>query len=197
MAPNGEATASTPRAVPHAVVHFTSREGARGGDLGSNTKWHQNLASVPILPGRTTSRGPHQAHEDGRGNWTGSLNEGTMPKNATPQSAPTTSQSEGHDDPDSSISELEEKDSRSGNVEDLGSKFDASSGSQSDNGSGGSAGSKSGSQEDATTSLPTVNIEAETRIREEVDATDEDIEITTDDTMVMYVNMHEPDLGER
>ncbi|KAH0679020.1 hypothetical protein KY284_020105 [Solanum tuberosum] len=109
-------------------------------------------------------------------------------KNASPQSAPTASQSEGHDDSESSSSEVqinvtpddqspratrsraarailqgtspqsEEGGSHSGNGEESGSKSDAASGSQSDDGSEGSVESESGSQEDATTSPP-ANIE--------------------------------------
>uniref|UniRef100_M1DR74 Integrase core domain containing protein n=1 Tax=Solanum tuberosum TaxID=4113 RepID=M1DR74_SOLTU len=83
-------------------------------------------------------------------------------KNVTKPSPLTTSQSEGHDESESTLSESERS-----------------------------------SQENATTSPPVVNTEDETGEKEEVDATYKDIEITTNDTMVMYVNMHEPDPAAR
>ncbi|KAH0705956.1 hypothetical protein KY285_010473 [Solanum tuberosum] len=144
-------------------------------------------------------------------------------KNATKHAPLTTSQSEGHDDSEYSSSEVqinvtpddlppratrstatrailqdtlpqsEQGGSSSGNGKDSGSKYDAASGSQTADNSGGSAESVSGSQEDATSYPPMVNTEVETGIREEADATYEGIEITTDYTIVMYVNIHEPD----
>uniref|UniRef100_M1DRP2 Putative plant transposon protein domain-containing protein n=1 Tax=Solanum tuberosum TaxID=4113 RepID=M1DRP2_SOLTU len=71
--------------------------------------------------------------------------------------------------------QYEEGGSRSGIGEASGSKVDVASGSQSDDGSG----------------------EVATGVRGEAEATDEDIEITTDNTMVMYVNIHEPDAVAR
>uniref|UniRef100_M1DQE7 Integrase core domain containing protein n=1 Tax=Solanum tuberosum TaxID=4113 RepID=M1DQE7_SOLTU len=58
---------------------------------------------------------------------------------------------------------------------------------------GGSDESESGSQEAANTPSPTVNANAEIRAQEGTDAADEEVEITDDDTMVMYVDAHEPD----
>ncbi|KAH0714844.1 hypothetical protein KY284_007749 [Solanum tuberosum] len=143
--------------------------------------------------------------------------------NATKHSSPTASQLEGHNASESSSSEIkinvtpddhppratrsravrailqdtplqsEEGGSSSGSGEESGSKSDAASGSQSDDGSGGNGESESGSQEDANTSPPTVNTKAETGVREVADVVDEDIEITTDDTMVQYVHIHEYD----
>ncbi|KAH0748301.1 hypothetical protein KY290_027533 [Solanum tuberosum] len=86
----------------------------------------------------------------------------------------------------------EEGDSSSGNGEDSGSKSDAASGSLSDDGLRGSADSENGSQDDGT-----VHITTETGEQEEAGTVGEDEEITTDDTMVMYVNIHEPDLAAR
>ncbi|KAH0725181.1 hypothetical protein KY284_001046 [Solanum tuberosum] len=94
-------------------------------------------------------------------------------------------------------SSFEEGGSHSGNGEDSRCKSDAASGSQSNDDSGGSAESESGSHEDATTSPPAINTETETGVWDELDSTDEDIEITINDTMVMYVNMHEPNLAMR
>uniref|UniRef100_M1DM15 Integrase core domain containing protein n=1 Tax=Solanum tuberosum TaxID=4113 RepID=M1DM15_SOLTU len=122
--------------------------------------------------------------------------QGTMPprtKNAAPQSAPTASQSEGHNASESSslkvqmnvtpddhppqatrsraarsiLEETPPQSEEGGNSscygEDSRSKSDAISGIQSDDSSG----------------------EAETGVREEADDVDRDIEITSDDTMVM------------
>ncbi|KAH0693242.1 hypothetical protein KY285_020339 [Solanum tuberosum] len=148
-------------------------------------------------------------------------------KNATPQSAPTASQSEGNDDSESSSSEVqinvtpddhppratrsraarailqdtppqsEEGGNHSGNEEDSGSKSDAASGSQSDDGSGGSAGSESGSKEDATTSPPMVNTEDENGVREEADVADEDMELTTDDTVGKSIDIFEQTINKK
>ncbi|KAH0781800.1 hypothetical protein KY290_001398 [Solanum tuberosum] len=123
-------------------------------------------------------------------------------KNVTKPAPITALQSEGHDDYESSSSEdtlpqSEDGGSSSGSGEDSRSKSDAASGSQSADNSGGSAKSESGSQEDVTTPPPVINKEVETGVREEADATEEDIEITIDDTMVTYVNMHEPNPAAR
>uniref|UniRef100_M1DYF4 Integrase core domain containing protein n=1 Tax=Solanum tuberosum TaxID=4113 RepID=M1DYF4_SOLTU len=118
-------------------------------------------------------------------------------KNATKPAPPTTSQSKGHNDSESSSSEVQI------NVtpEDHPPRATRSRTSrailqdtppQSKEGE-----SESGSQEDATTSPPAINTEVETGVREEADAIDKDIEITTNDTMVLYVNIHEPDLAAR
>uniref|UniRef100_M1DH23 Integrase core domain containing protein n=1 Tax=Solanum tuberosum TaxID=4113 RepID=M1DH23_SOLTU len=52
-------------------------------------------------------------------------------------------------------------------------------------------------KENITTTPPTVDTEAETRAQEEVGDVGEDEEITTDETMVQYVNIHEVDPAAR
>uniref|UniRef100_M1DH52 Uncharacterized protein n=1 Tax=Solanum tuberosum TaxID=4113 RepID=M1DH52_SOLTU len=97
---------------------------------------------------------------------------GTQKKECNQFCPLTSSQSEGHNDSESRHSSpVEEGGSHSGSSKESGSAFDAGLGSQSDN-LGANAESESGSQEDANTSPPA---------------------ITDDDTMVMIVNIHEPD----
>ncbi|KAH0698823.1 hypothetical protein KY284_013038 [Solanum tuberosum] len=137
-------------------------------------------------------------------------------KNATKHSSPTASQSEGHNASESSSSEVqinttikehsprttrsqrareilqnspsqsEEESSGSGRGEELGS--------QSDDGSGGSVESARGSQEDVTTSPPVIGPKAATETQTEVGFEEEDDEVTSDDMMVLYVNLHKFDL---
>ncbi|KAH0696239.1 hypothetical protein KY290_013594 [Solanum tuberosum] len=80
----------------------------------------------------------------------------------------------------------EEESSSSGSGEELGS--------QSDDGSEGSVESASGSQEDATTSPLAIGPEAATGTHTEVGAEEEDTEVTSDDTIVLYVNLYKFDL---
>uniref|UniRef100_M1DDL1 Uncharacterized protein n=1 Tax=Solanum tuberosum TaxID=4113 RepID=M1DDL1_SOLTU len=113
----------------------------------------------------------------------------TMPlrikKNATPQSAPTASQSEGRKYSESSNSE---GGSHFGSGEELRSESNVGSGSQSDDSLGGSAESDGGFQDEAK-----VHKTTETGAKEEEGTVEEDEEITTDDTMLLYVNIHAPD----
>ncbi|KAH0669644.1 hypothetical protein KY285_023804 [Solanum tuberosum] len=140
---------------------------------------------------------------------------------------PTSSQSKGHNDSESSISEVKinvkpednpprdtrsrttrailqdtlpqskERGSRFGSGEESGSESNAGSGCQSDGGLGGSAESETGSQEEATTPPPTVHIAAETGAQEEAGTRGANEKITIDDTIVLYVNIHELDSAAR
>uniref|UniRef100_M1DAA9 Integrase core domain containing protein n=1 Tax=Solanum tuberosum TaxID=4113 RepID=M1DAA9_SOLTU len=136
---------------------------------------------------------------------------------------PTVSQSEGHDDSDASNFDVqinvtpedhspratrsytkttilqdtppqsEDGGSSSVCIATSRSKSNDGSDSLSTDNSGCSAEFESSSQEDANSSPPAINTEVGTGVREEVDTTDDDVEITDDDTMVMYVTTHEPD----
>ncbi|KAH0682803.1 hypothetical protein KY290_021391 [Solanum tuberosum] len=85
-----------------------------------------------------------------------------------------------------------DRDSLSGSGKELGCESNAGSGSQSNDSSRGNAEFKGGSQDDTT-----VHIAAETGAQEVVGIVGEDEEITTNDTMVFYVNIHEPDPATR
>ncbi|KAH0715035.1 hypothetical protein KY284_007940 [Solanum tuberosum] len=106
-------------------------------------------------------------------------------KNTAPHSSPTASQLEARATLQNTPSQSKEESSSSGNGEE--------SGSQSNNGSGGSVESASSSQDDATTPPPAVEIEVQTGAQEEGCVVEADEDITTDDTMVQYVHLHEYD----
>uniref|UniRef100_M1DEK6 Integrase core domain containing protein n=1 Tax=Solanum tuberosum TaxID=4113 RepID=M1DEK6_SOLTU len=122
-------------------------------------------------------------------------------KNAAPQSASTASQSEDHNASESSSSEVQmnvtpndhpPRATRSSAARDVLRTLLLSLKRESEDGSGGSVESESGSRENATTPPLAVNIEDETGVWEKADAINKDGEITTNDTIVLYVNIHEP-----
>uniref|UniRef100_M1DI74 Integrase core domain containing protein n=1 Tax=Solanum tuberosum TaxID=4113 RepID=M1DI74_SOLTU len=119
-----------------------------------------NFAKQAILP-----NGPEHKHAEGKAKKSMNQKKGDSPSDSA------------------IVTNLAER--RSGSSEESGSESNAGSGSQSADNSGGSAESENGSQVDANTSPPVVNTEAETGVREEADVVDGNIEITSDDTMVM------------
>uniref|UniRef100_M1DG46 Integrase core domain containing protein n=1 Tax=Solanum tuberosum TaxID=4113 RepID=M1DG46_SOLTU len=127
-------------------------------------------------------------------------------KNTTKHSSPTASQSEGHNDFESSSSKvhinttIEDHSPRATRAQTRGQfsrtlipnlkrKFV--------DGSGGSSEFASGSQEDTTTPPSAVNTEAETGAQEKAGVVGEYEDITNDDTMVLYVNINEVDPAKR
>ncbi|KAH0681201.1 hypothetical protein KY284_022286 [Solanum tuberosum] len=151
------------------------------------TNWCSRGSSLTVVP--TTAR----------------LDSRTMApqrKNTTKHSSPTASQSEGHNDFESSSSkdthpQSKDEGSSSGSREESGSQSDAGSGIQFVDGSGGSSEFASGSQEDTTTPPSAVNTEAETGAQEKAGVVGEYEDITNDDTMVLYVSINEVDPAKR
>ncbi|KAH0748213.1 hypothetical protein KY290_027445 [Solanum tuberosum] len=118
-------------------------------------------------------------------------------KNATKLApSPTASQLECHDDSEASSSEVQinvTPEDHSPRATRAQTKKDILQDTppQSEEGGSHSGRSKaSGSESNASS-------EVDTRVREEAATIDEDVEITDDDTMVMYVNIHEPDPAAR
>uniref|UniRef100_M1DAG0 Integrase core domain containing protein n=1 Tax=Solanum tuberosum TaxID=4113 RepID=M1DAG0_SOLTU len=135
-----------------------------------------------------------------QGQFHGASSGGTMGpriKSAAPHSSPTSSQSESDNatEPNSSkvqinttIEEHPPRTTRSHTTRAILQNTHSQSEKE---------GSTSGSQENATTHPPVVETEVETGAQEEAGVVEEDEEITTDDTIVQYVHLHEFDPGVR
>ncbi|KAH0706102.1 hypothetical protein KY285_010629 [Solanum tuberosum] len=153
-------------------------EKVHGRMLSVSPRW----ISQPIkgITGRKVTCGPDLANNQLIGQVHENPNGTIIPqrKSTAPHSSPTSSQSEG--DNATSLEVLSEE-----------------SGSQSDNCSGGSAESASGFEENATTPRPAVGTKDKIGAWEEPGVIEAEEDITTDDTMVQSIHLHEFNLMER
>uniref|UniRef100_M1DW84 Putative plant transposon protein domain-containing protein n=1 Tax=Solanum tuberosum TaxID=4113 RepID=M1DW84_SOLTU len=153
-------------------------EKVHGRMLSVSPRW----ISQPIkgITGRKVTCGPDLANNLLIGQVHENPNGTIIPqrKSTAPHSSPTSSQSEG--DNATSLEVLSEE-----------------SGSQSDNCSGGSVESASGFEENATTPRPAVGTKDKIGAWEEPGVIEAEEDITTDDTMVQSIHLHEFNLMER